>query len=74
MNTVTFVVAPQHSADGRQRFTVLRLTENQQTVVSFHATMDEATRAARSYMYAAHFSGMDARVFLREGADPGSPD
>ena len=60
MFTVTFIVVKKSSPDKRFPFTVLRLSENRQDVVSYHRTQDEAAEAATRYARQARFSGLDA--------------
>jgi hypothetical protein len=66
MVTVTFVVARKQSPDGRYPYTILRISENQQEVVSYHGTVEEATEAAHRYASWAGFSGLHARIYLRD--------
>lgn len=72
MNIVTFVVTKKNSPDGRHPFTILRLSDNRQDVVSFHATVDEATQAAVRYASLARFSGLDSRVYHRDRLTEGT--
>ena len=66
MRSVTFVVVKKNSPDGHHPFTILRLSDTRQDVVSFHATMDEATEAAARYASRARYSGLESRVYREE--------
>ncbi len=66
MNTVTFVVAQKDSPDGRYPFTILRMSDHQQDIVSYHRTMDEAAEAALHYASQARYSGLNARIYQRD--------
>jgi hypothetical protein len=68
---VTFVVANKYSPDGRYPFTILRVNDSRQDVVSYHLTMDEATEAAHRYASQARFSGLDARALHRAWLNSG---
>ncbi len=62
MNAITFIVAEKNSPDARYPYAILRLTESRQDIVSYHATLDEATHAAVRYRSKARFAGLDARI------------
>lgn len=66
MNTVTFVVIRKPSPDGRYPFTILRISDDRQEAVSFHATLDEATEAAQRYVAEARFARLNARIYHRD--------
>jgi hypothetical protein len=66
MNTITFVVTQRYSPDGRFPFSILRMTNGRQAVVSYHTTMDEAAQAAHRYASTARFSGLDAQIYQRD--------
>ena len=66
VNIITFVVAKKNSPDGHHPFAILRLSDTRQDVVSFHATMDEATEAAARYASRARYSGLESRVYREE--------
>jgi len=65
VNAITFIVVEKNSPDGRHPFAILRMSDTRQDVVSFHATIDEATQAAVRYASVARFSGLDSRVYHR---------
>jgi hypothetical protein len=66
MNTITFVVTQRYSPDGRYPFSILRMTDSRQVVVSYHESMDEAAEAAHRYASKARYSGLDARIYQRD--------
>jgi hypothetical protein len=66
VNVITFVVAKKNSPDGRHPFTILRVSDTRQDVVSFHTTVDEATEAAVRYASLARYSGLESRVHREE--------
>ena len=66
MGTVTFVIDRQQHLDGRDRFTVLRISENRLDIVSHHTTSDDAKEAALRYASKARFAGLDARILQRD--------
>lgn len=68
MNIITFVVAEKNSPDGRFPFTILRMSDTRQDVVSYHQTKDEAAEAALHYAYQARFSGLRAQIHGGERA------
>jgi len=72
VNAVTFIVAKKNSPDGRHAFAILRMSDTRQDVVSFHATVDEATQAAVRYASLARFSGLDSRVYHRDWLTEGT--
>jgi hypothetical protein len=64
--TVTFVIVSQNYLDGRNQYTVLRISDSRLDVVSHHETLDEAMEAARSYASKARFAGLEARILQRD--------
>jgi hypothetical protein len=64
--TVTFVIVRQNYLDGRNQFTVLRISDSRLDVVSHHETLDEAMEAAQSYASKARFAGLEARILQRD--------
>jgi hypothetical protein len=64
--TVTFVILSQNYLDGRNQYTVLRISDSRLDVVSHHETLDEAMEAARSYASKARFAGLEARILQRD--------
>ena len=66
MATVTFVIVRQNYLDGRNQYTVLRISDKRLDVVSHHETLDEATEAAQSYASKARFAGLEARILQRD--------
>lgn len=66
MATVTFVIVSQNYLDGRNQYTVLRISDSRLDVVSHHETLDEAMEAARSYASKARFAGLEARILQRD--------
>lgn len=66
MATVTFVIVRQNYLDGRNQFTILRISDDRLDVVSHHETENDAMEAADRYASKARFSGLDARIFRRD--------
>jgi hypothetical protein len=66
MYTVTFIIIEKNSPDGRFPFTILRMSDRRQDVVSYHSTKDEAAEAANRYASQAKFSGLDAVIFQKD--------
>jgi hypothetical protein len=73
VNVITFVVARKNSPDGRYPFTILRMNQLRQDVISHHATIDEASEAAARYASQARFAGLDARIYQRDWLLDGKP-
>ena len=66
MTTITFVINKRNYLNGRNQFTVLRISDSRLDVVSHHKTVDQAMDAARGYASKAKFAGLDARIFARD--------
>jgi hypothetical protein len=63
---VTFVVDRHKRLDGRNQFTILRISDSQMDVISHHESVDQALEAARRYASQAKFAGLDARIIQRD--------
>jgi hypothetical protein len=66
VNVVTFIVDRQKHLDGRNQFTILRISDNRMDVVSHHETVDQALEAAQRYASQVKFTGLDARILQRD--------
>jgi hypothetical protein len=60
---VTFIVVEQTARSSESVFSVLRVCDHRQDVISRHRTKDGAINAAQEYAVQARFSGLDAAVF-----------
>lgn len=64
---VTFVVVEETARSSELLYSVLRVCDRRQNLISHHRTKDEAINAAQQYVMQARFSGLDAAVFQGSG-------
>ena len=64
---VTFMVVEESVRSSELVFSVLRVCDRRQNLISHHQTEDEAICAAQRYAVQARFSGLDAVVFHSTG-------
>jgi hypothetical protein len=66
VNRITFVIVKKSTSGGAYPFSILRVSDVRQDVVSQHATLDDATEAALRYASQARFAGLEARIYRRD--------